>query len=65
MVLQEGMDFAIMKRKGASFMHLAIVDDLETDLQSLKNLLCTYLEPRHIIHEISLFTSGEQFLSGF
>ncbi|MCI9180080.1 MAG: response regulator transcription factor [Lachnospiraceae bacterium] len=54
-----------MKRKGASFMHLAIVDDLETDLQSLKNLLCTYLEPRHIIHEISLFTSGEQFLSGF
>ncbi len=46
-------------------MHLAIVDDLETDLQSLKNLLCTYLEPRHIIHEISLFTSGEQFLSGF
>lgn len=36
-------------------MHLAIVDDLETDLQSLKNLLCTYLEPRHIIHEISLF----------
>lgn len=46
-------------------MHLAIVDDLETDLQLLKNLLVDYLEPRHIVHEISLFTSADPFFSNF
>lgn len=46
-------------------MHLAIVDDLETDLQSLNHLLADYLEPRHIVHEISLFASGEQFFSHY
>lgn len=46
-------------------MHLAIVDDLESDLRSLKQLLDRCLNPLHTIYDISLFTSGEQFLSSF
>lgn len=46
-------------------MHLAIVDDLEPDLNSLQEMLILYLDEHHIEYKISLFSSGEQFLSAF
>lgn len=46
-------------------MHLAIVDDLESDLITLQQILADYLNPRRIVYEISLFSSGEQFLDSF
>lgn len=46
-------------------MHLAIVDDLEPDLNSLKKMLVLYLDKHHIDYKISLFPSGELFFSAF
>ena len=54
-----------MQGKGVIFMNLAVVDDLEADLNQLKQLLTDYLDARHISHQIALFNQGEQFLSAF
>lgn len=46
-------------------MNLALVDDLNYDLQALRNLIIDYFSKRDTEVGISLFSSGEEFLAAF
>lgn len=46
-------------------MNLALVDDLEYDLHSLEKLITDYFFRKNIKYNISLFLTGEEFLSSF
>ncbi len=46
-------------------MNLALVDDMKYDLQSLQGLILEYFSKHDIKSDISLFSSGEQFLDAF
>lgn len=44
-------------------LHIAMVDDMDSDREWLAGRLETYLRTRHIPYSLSAFTSGEEFLS--
>lgn len=46
-------------------MNIAMVDDLEIDLSTLRQMLTDYLERRHIDYKIFPFSSGRAFLSAY
>ncbi len=46
-------------------MNLALVDDVESDLQMLRSLLTEYCSEQHVNLSLSLFLSGEQFLADY
>lgn len=46
-------------------MNLALVDDVEYDLQALRSLLVEYGLEQHVKFRFSLFSSGEQFLADY
>lgn len=46
-------------------MNLAVIDDLESDLLYLKQLLSDYFIKKRINHTISSFYSGEEFLAAY
>ncbi len=46
-------------------MNLAVVDDLESDRNRIRQMLDTYFNQNHMICNITLFSSGEEFLQAF
>ncbi len=46
-------------------MNLAIVDDLESDRNRLKQMLDVYFHQNHLVSHITLFSCGEDFLDAY
>lgn len=57
------MDFYAKEKTNMRVLHIAMVDDIDSDREWLAGRLETYLHARHIPYALSAFTSGEEFLS--